>query len=221
MYLQITTRCNMSCQHCCYGCTANGKDISLENAYKAIALAAEHGEMIMLGGGEPTLHKHFELILLRSLMFDMKPAIVTNGSIKERALLIAKLTRADVICGELSSDKFHDPIDVEVFDAFDNINAIRDITLDNTIEPTVLGGREINRRGLTRAPKELFPNSFTETCLCDDTFVRPNGKIYQCGCKTSPCIGDVNTDYHTVWQGVCYRDDDYKEALETSKKQVA
>ncbi len=30
MYIQITTRCNMFCEHCCMNATADGDDMNIE-----------------------------------------------------------------------------------------------------------------------------------------------------------------------------------------------
>ena len=36
-YLQITTRCNMRCQHCGFGCTHRGQDMTREVFKAALA----------------------------------------------------------------------------------------------------------------------------------------------------------------------------------------
>ncbi len=55
MYIQITTRCNMSCEHCCYSCTHEGEDMSLETFRNCLGF----DEYNTLGGGEPTIHPLF------------------------------------------------------------------------------------------------------------------------------------------------------------------
>jgi sulfatase maturation enzyme AslB (radical SAM superfamily) len=203
--------------------TAKGSDMSVETFRKGIAIANQYGESVMIGGGEPTLNPNFELILLYAIAVadteEMTPAIVTNGKIKERALLIASLTKKGILCGELSRDCFHDDIDDEVVEAFQEHSwydkygskhtrsLIRDVTHDfqgNWRDPSSIAGRELKRRGLTRRPQE-------DSCPCDDTFVRPNGKIYQCGCHDSPCIGNVDDGYSSPSSGVCFRSKEYKE----------
>lgn len=64
----LTTRCNMSCEHCCSNCTAEGQDMSYETWGKALAFVLDWGgETISLGGGEPTLHPLFWQILGESM----------------------------------------------------------------------------------------------------------------------------------------------------------
>ena len=60
MYIQITTRCNMSCLHCCYGCNdKDGEDMPVETFELIMEKWGEKicktdGRNIILGGGEPT-----------------------------------------------------------------------------------------------------------------------------------------------------------------------
>lgn len=54
MYLQITTRCNMHCDHCCYRCEETGEDMSLEIFEKALSY---DDETATIGGGEPTVRE--------------------------------------------------------------------------------------------------------------------------------------------------------------------
>ena len=49
MYIQITTRCNMTCEHCCYACTNEGIDMSLVT-FKA-ALELSEASYVSIGGG--------------------------------------------------------------------------------------------------------------------------------------------------------------------------
>jgi hypothetical protein len=180
--------------------------MSVKTFRKALEIAENHGDYIMLGGGEPTLHPQFESFLIWAIASNEEPPhIVTNGKIKNRALLIAKLSKADLIFGELSQDCFHEPIDDQVVKAFGK--SIRDVTKGLWESFGIVEGREIKRRGLSRRPKYKFGLPFK--CRCDDIFVKPNGKIYQCGCPDSPCIGDVSNGYNSLGDlgdGTCWHD---------------
>lgn len=190
MYVQITTRCNMSCEHCCYACTADGEDMSLETFRNCLGLDS----MIAIGGGEPTLHPQFWQFLGESLAEAEEYVwLATNGSQTQTALALAKLAKKGVIGCALSQDYYHDPIEQCVIDAFttepqgvrysvggyqrnpDDAREIRDV-----------GGKEI-RAG--RCEDGL------EKCPCEDLLVKPNGDIYACGCADAPCFGNVNTGY--------------------------
>ncbi len=188
----LTSKCNMSCKHCCQSCTMSGSHMPLKTFKKAIQFANDYNDYIALGGGEPTLHPNFEEVLGYAILHttndeEYKPFIVTNGSITKYALLIANLTKQNIIHGELSQDVFHDPIDSKVIDAFTKINRIRNTTKYHGPAPV---GRALKYLGIN---KQRF-------CACTNMFIRPSGKIYQCGCRRSTCIGHVDTgltkEYH-------------------------
>ena len=117
MYLQLTTRCNMSCEHCAFSCTKDGEDMSMDIFYKSLTLCEEFGDIPFLGGGEPTLHPNLSEILLESIVCasqidDGGPmGIVTNGSITKIALKLVALTKGKGINAELSQDVYLDTID--------------------------------------------------------------------------------------------------------------
>jgi hypothetical protein len=82
MYLQITTKCNMKCEHCCYSCTMHGKHMDYDTAVQAMDFCrrTEGDEAITIGGGEPTLHPKFFDILKHCLMDFNYVWMATNGS---------------------------------------------------------------------------------------------------------------------------------------------
>lgn len=123
MYLQLTTRCNMACEHCAFACTSKGVDISLEDAKTAIDEAADHGDTLTIGGGEPTLHPQFWEIMAYAIEQGQNVAeswafIITNGKRTEDALALAWLAETCIIGAELSRDEWHDPVEWEVVEAF-------------------------------------------------------------------------------------------------------
>ena len=42
MYIQISTKCNMSCSHCCMKATANGEDMTPETFRAAVKISMEY-----------------------------------------------------------------------------------------------------------------------------------------------------------------------------------
>src|SRR3990172_12381336 len=88
MYLQITTKCNMRCAHCLFSCAPNkGQHMSLTTFHKALKFSKSYDEYISVGGGEPTLHPHFEQIMyecISATSTDTPLWIVTNGTHKRR-----------------------------------------------------------------------------------------------------------------------------------------
>lgn len=80
MYLQITTKCNMSCSHCCYSCTKYGRHGTKNQIIDNIAFARDYTDIITIGGGEPTLHPDFFDILKYCLNDFDSVWMATNGS---------------------------------------------------------------------------------------------------------------------------------------------
>lgn len=171
MYVQITTRCNMSCEHCGMNCTAKGDDMSFETFKAALSFA----DFVTLGGGEPTIHPDFCQFLLYAIAHCDGVFVITNGSMTDISLAMAKMNCETFGC-ELSLDDFHDPIDPKVVSAFKKIDSIRDTS------------RNLIKAGRCDWGRE-------DKCICDgETFVKPNGDIHQCGCEDSPKVGTVFED---------------------------
>lgn len=197
MYLQITTRCNMSCEHCCFDCGPIGIDMSHDTVLKALGMAEDVGDtsVIAIGGGEPTLHQMFwEILGLCMSRIDAGGVwLATNGSRKRDALKLAELARAGIIGCALSQDWFHGPINQAVIDAF---------TRDTVQNISGMYGREndLDRReircvncdvlGVGRALKNMVFDKEDE-CVCDDLFVSPDGRVWSCGCQKE-CFGTVD-----------------------------
>lgn len=193
MYLQITTKCNMRCGHCLYSCEpGKGEDMSLETFRAALVYCDEYP---CIGGGEPTMHPEFGTILLETMAHaDSTAMIITNGKIKKWGLLLAKLSKSNILQAELSQDEYHEEVDPEVVTAFEALGdrgfgfgghaAIRNTTRMH--EPWPMG----------RA-KETYFEGYDESdlpdhnCPCPDHVIRPNGDVAQCGCPDSPVIGNV------------------------------
>ena len=81
--LDLTTACNFRCPHCVDSKIINaGKILDTEDVKQSIDTLKSHGLMsvILLGGGEPTLHRDFEEIVRHLKSRNMQVGIVTNGS---------------------------------------------------------------------------------------------------------------------------------------------
>ena len=194
MYIQITTRCNMSCEHCCFACTAKGEDMSQKVYEQALTLCDGY---IIIGGGEPTLHPLFNNFLMQA-MGEGSVWLATNGSITKTALLLAKLAKQGVIGCALSQDQYHDYINPEVIIAFDksigyhNQEDLREFRSVTTIHS---GGRATEN--------EIWEK---EDCGCAGGIIKPNGDIYMCACNDAPKIGTVwDYDYDNKYSEYdCY-----------------
>ena len=93
--LDLTSACNFSCPFCVDSKLINsGKSLTLEGVKKTIDTLHAHGllSVILIGGGEPTLHKDFGEVLRYLKSKRLQIGIVTNGS---------RLEKIEEVVGEL------------------------------------------------------------------------------------------------------------------------
>lgn len=200
-YLQLTEKCQMRCAHCCFAATGNGDHMSREVYMAALQLAAEYGDYITLGGGEPTLHPEFFVYLDKAVEFHRKgliedaPFVITNGASKRKAMkLYNRALKEGDVHVELSQDPWHDPIDPEVVRAFRSHEREsgygRHRSSGNrigvrTVKTIVPVGRAIQfSNALPMQPKEW------SQCCCEDLLIDPRGDIWSCGCRHTK-LGNV------------------------------
>ena len=156
----------------------------------ALELAEQRGDSITFGGGEPTIHPQFwEFFGLAIGRFHDEPGIymVTNGKKTETALALAALAKGGIMGVSLSQDEYHDRIEPEVIQAF-----TRD-KYANTMYGFVHRSDTDNRdmRGIS-SPNRIIMAGRAKTngignvdeCFCDDIVVEPDGRLWECGCRT-------------------------------------
>ena len=198
MYLQITTKCNMSCAHCCFSCGKNGMHSTRQVAIDMLRYAEEQGEAnLTIGGGEPTLHPDFFDILRNALwMFD-SVWMATNGSRTKTMYRLSDIMEDNDYAAvnpimadgklyvALSQDPHHNPIDPNIVNLWKQYR----YEIRNTSNHIM---------GVGRAKKnQLAP---PEDCACEDIILKPDGSIRLCGCLKSPIIGTIYDGIYTDWQ---------------------
>ncbi|MNM59668.1 Antilisterial bacteriocin subtilosin biosynthesis protein AlbA [compost metagenome] len=81
-YFVLTERCNLACSHCIRD-SSPYRDETAERTMILDTLSQIHrhfaGSLILLTGGEPTLHRHFDSILEASLSLGEQTKINSNG----------------------------------------------------------------------------------------------------------------------------------------------
>lgn len=205
MYLTLTTRCNMTCAHCCMSATRKGDDMSREVFIKALELASEYGMYLTLGGGEPTIHPEFFEYLDKAMEYTRLGVegpifVITNGKVKrtaERLLRLVEDERDLPLHVELSQDEWHDPIHPDVVAKFSRYQKLRMNHRWSTGPFPKAGIRTVTSIvpvGRAADPvRGIQLNSLGIKCCRNAPLVDPFGTIWSCGCKIHK-LG-------TVWDG--------------------
>ena len=192
MYIQLTTKCNMSCPHCLYSCEQGkpGEFMSKDTFNTALDLAAKMGDYATLGGGEPTLHPKFWDFMGKAIGSACEGVwLATNGSTTQTALALAKMAKSGVIGCALSQDEFHDPISPEVIKAFTRSPKGYSETTSGSDcrEIRNVSGNVVDKG----AAHENGLGDVANKCGCPDVHVKPDGRIFMCGCADSLYLGTI------------------------------
>jgi len=159
--------------------------------------------LLNMGGGEPTIHPLLFDFIDVALDNGHRIWMTTNGKLTEKALRLAQMTKnLNGLKCKLSRDPWHEPIKQEVVNAFAKMDLIHSV--DRGKGPIQSGRWKGNRR-------VVCPNS-------NKSFVKPDGKVYQCGCLTAPCIGNVFSGFSPLngeWN--CSNGEKHAKHMETHK----
>ena len=213
--IQVTTKCNMSCAHCCLdrGNGQSGKNMQMDMFKGSCYCAENNTEWVTLGGGEPFMNPHiFKMIEHMLDNTELFVHIVTNGTMTKRMSKLFDLLESwydtDRISIELSWDQFHDTHLVEpfVYNYFKRINKLR--TCGD--RPLIPAGRAI---GLINE-YEMSPH---HKCACDTWQIMPTGKIMGCACHDSIQIGEIVHHGYELYQDKLIEDFEDEACYSTSR----
>lgn len=198
MYIQITERCNMTCEHCCFSANGKGSYMTQEVFDKALEIATNHGSDITIGGGEPTLHPQILPWVMQAALASVETSldfdgpsvlVVTNGKKKDVAIKLAKLAHLGVIQCDLSQDPWHDPIHPDVVKEFTRYQS-KDNCGPRRGNASI---RDVSR-GVKKKGRAIENGLWTQKgCCCPTMLIAPNGDFYQCGCKETK-LGNILFD---------------------------
>jgi MoaA/NifB/PqqE/SkfB family radical SAM enzyme len=241
MYLQITTKCNMTCAHCGFSCGKNVKHGELSVIEMGIEFCSKmNDESISIGGGEPTLHPKFFQILKRCMFNFNFVWLATNGSQTE------KMYRLHNIMDNFDYENFtcNHPEECEE-NGYCNCNDFNYGIIENPdgklsvalsqdyfhspIDPRIVdlwtkmanrhNGNGYEIRNVTNSNNGIIgqgrakKNKYNgKGCICSDLIIKPDGKIRLCGCTRSPVIGNVWGGIEEKWEDIIYYDDGYNNS---------
>lgn len=216
-YIQITTRCNMQCAHCCFSCgeedehgQPKGEHMSVETLKNTLKLLDTDAE-ITIGGGEPTMHPRFwEMFgLIMEFAGDggNQVYLATNGKLKKRALALAKLTSADAegLCVALSRTPYHEEIDPVVVREFTyrklQIRKESAYSFAESGRASSSGCYAEDRTALIKGHPDRSERQYDGSgCCCQATKIEPDGTVRQCGCDGRYNFVETSRDYDNIWE---------------------
>lgn len=192
MYIQLTTKCNMTCAHCCMDATEKGEDMSREIFIGVLDMIGNNEHYVTLGGGEPTMHPEFVDFCEYALRYrkDINLYIITNGSFEKNIKQIIRWQEVyeDRIGSELSWDSYHDKTLVKpwVFQHYKALNMLR------CTERSTRGVFKVGRAKKNNIGTEFEDADCTDkACACRGMMIKPNGDVHGCGCPDAPKLGNV------------------------------
>lgn len=208
MYIHLTTRCNMSCEHCCVSATKTGIDFTLGDFKKVLHnVVLPYTEYVALGGGEPTLNRHFLEMLILSIAHCEDVFVATNGTNTTASVLMAKMAEKGIMTAALSQDWAHDDqiVNPEVIQAFTRPSQSWMQRTDDRREIRNVLEHSIIRVG--RAAENENDFSFREGCVCETPQIYPDGRIKHCGCDDAPLIGNWKESFDIEHSGgTCHKE---------------
>lgn len=129
-YFNITYRCNQNCVFCFSNSTSShGRDMKSEKILDSLKdLEANERDLIVLNGGEPSLHPHFyDLLSLIQNSFHSQITVYSNGSVLDVAKM-RKSSNTIFIIPIHGNENEHDAI-TQIYGAFQNtLNNIKAFT---------------------------------------------------------------------------------------------
>lgn len=111
-YFNITYRCNSKCQFCfSYSTNNNGKEMSFQEIFDSLKMVSPtSNDLIVINGGEPTIHKDFYFILSKiHMLYNSEIVVYTNGTILD-ILQVSPKSNLSFIVPIHGTEKVHNHI---------------------------------------------------------------------------------------------------------------
>lgn len=109
---EVTTRCNLKCQHCSASAGMKGKDMKKEDLFRIVDILSENGiQNFDIGGGEPLIRKDIFDIVKKCCNNFHTVVVATNGTLigREEAQALAEYWNLFVqVSLDSHTSHFHD-----------------------------------------------------------------------------------------------------------------
>lgn len=114
MLVRITEKCNMGCSHCSVSAGPDGKHMSMD-VYERVLKFIDwiRVPMILLSGGEPTLHPDIESMIKKAIEKDLHVTLLSNGTFLEDLAMTEWILKTGVLV-QITNDKRFYPREVPI-----------------------------------------------------------------------------------------------------------
>jgi radical SAM protein with 4Fe4S-binding SPASM domain len=173
--LQITTNCNLRCRHCYIGDSKQGKsrvakkdELSLDQIRVILREFQEmQGLRVLISGGEPLLHSHFEEINRILPEFFVRKVLITNGLLLTTGIL-SSLNVQEIQVSIDGLEHGHDSIRGKgtFRSAFASVKKALDAGFQVSVSTMVHGGNLKDFQGMETLFKSLGIKDWTVDVPC-------------------------------------------------------
>lgn len=136
--LDLTTACNYRCPYCVDKSILNSaRPFTFSQVCRIVDNLCQHGlkAVLLIGGGEPALHKDFTSVVRYLKKKGLQVGIVTNGSFMDKIVEVSKYLRApdwirvslDAASNELFQEIHRPNIKIKLTDICNKMNEIKNI----------------------------------------------------------------------------------------------
>lgn len=140
LHLYLTNRCNLSCPHCyMFSGKPNKNELSTAEILKLLTDYRDiaNGAKVTISGGEPSLHRDFEKIIIEADKLGLKTTLLTNGSLLDSEKI--RLIAPHINSAQISIDGFSEESDscIRGKGHFDKAIAAVEEFLNNGVETSI------------------------------------------------------------------------------------
>lgn len=108
MLVTITEKCNMGCSHCMDNANPDGQHMTIQTYVRVLGyLQRLNMPIIMISGGEPTLHPNIIEMIKMAQITGIKILLLSNGTFLENENLKEKILNLDIMIQITNDDRYY------------------------------------------------------------------------------------------------------------------